>query len=239
MQLIIVAVVSLISSSSGLTEYDCTGSGLNITTLSLIDIGSCNLENIEPKQEETYVQLLQLADFHHIEVIQCKIEVDRIIYHCGMHSHVSIVHNGQRSYIQEIGSIGCFRLHETGNLVIGNALIDRVPQNRTSRHSINLAGSVAVDGRCSGTQYTDGQGSWDNVVVQATVKIQLHAFEVPVKRVSNRLMLPSGVTCDASLGYCMDSDGEESYWTIRPIDNCHFDQYDILYEGYATKFTPR
>ncbi|XP_067212969.1 uncharacterized protein [Linepithema humile] len=239
MKATLIILLLLVPLSLGLTGYDCTGNGLNITTLSLIDIGDCNLDSIEPNREETYIQLLQLSDFHRIKIIQCKVEIDRIVYHCGMHSHISIVHNGQRNYVQEIGSIGCSRLHETGTVVIGNAIIDRVPQNRTSRHSITLAGSVATDGRCSGAQYTDGQGSWDSVVVQATVKVELHSFEAPVKRVSNLVMLPSGTTCDAFTGYCIDSEGGESYWPITSIDNCHFDQYDTLYEGYATKLTPR
>jgi hypothetical protein len=33
----------------------------------------------------------------------------------------------------------------------------------------------------------------------------------------------------------MDADGEETFWPIVPIDNCHFDRYDILYEGLATR----
>jgi hypothetical protein len=45
--------------------------------------------------------------------------------------------------------------------------------NETSHHSITLAGSVTVDGKCDGTQYTDGYETWTNVVVQAAIKITL------------------------------------------------------------------
>lgn len=211
MELVIIAILLLISPSFGFTGYNSAENGLNITTLPFIDIGNCNLKNIESRREETYVQLLQLSDFNRVKIIQCKVEVDCIIYHCEMHSHISIVHNGQRNYIQEIRSIGCSRLHDTGTLILGNTIIDRIPQNRTSRHSITLAGSVATDGRCSGAQYTDRYGAWDNVVVQASAKIQLSFLEAPVKRVSNLVILPSEATCDASLGYCLDADGGESY----------------------------
>jgi hypothetical protein len=37
----------------------------------------------------------------------------------------------------------------------------------------------------------------------------------------------------------MDSEGGETFWPVMPIDMCHFDQYDILYEGIATRLTPR
>lgn len=36
---------------------------------------------------------------------------------------------------------------------------------------------------------------------------------------------------------CMDIDGSKTYWDTVPIDTCHFDQYDILYEGLATKLS--
>jgi len=69
---------------------------------------------------------MQLSDYDQTTVTQCKVEVDRIINYCGMHSHVSIVHNGRREYIQEIGEQSCRRLHETGTITIANAIIDRI-----------------------------------------------------------------------------------------------------------------
>ncbi|KYQ46928.1 hypothetical protein ALC60_14061 [Trachymyrmex zeteki] len=37
----------------------------------------------------------------------------------------------------------------------------------------------------------------------------------------------------------MDNKGAESYWPPVPIDHCHFDQCNILYEGLAKKLSPR
>ncbi|KAL6258403.1 hypothetical protein P5V15_010361 [Pogonomyrmex californicus] len=56
----------------GLMDYDYEGSGLNhhivirhrhIITLSL-DIGTCNVENLEPESTETYIQLMQFFNFN-------------------------------------------------------------------------------------------------------------------------------------------------------------------------------
>ncbi|KYM84284.1 hypothetical protein ALC53_05377 [Atta colombica] len=66
----------------GLIGYDCGGEGFNITTLSLLNIGECNMEN--------------------------------------MHSHVSIVHNGRRESLQEIGKQDCKRLHKANTIRITN-----------------------------------------------------------------------------------------------------------------------
>jgi len=94
-----------------------------------------------------------------------------------------------------------------------------------------LASSVSIDGKCSGSQYTDGYGSWENVVVQASVKIILKSFKASIKRSTDQIILPSGTHCKATSGYCIDSEGAEAYWPPLPIDSCHFDRYDILYEG--------
>jgi hypothetical protein len=239
MVLCIIFLIFFATLTASLTCYNCTGQGLNITTLSLIDIGNCDVEDIEPYKEDTYLQLLQLSDFDRISVIQCKIEVDRTIYYCGMHSHVSIVHNGRNKYIQELGHHGCQRIQETGIVSIGTAMIDRIILNGTSHHNITLAGSVAIDGKCSGTQYADGYGTWMNAVVQATVKITLRQFKVNVRHSTGVILLPSGTRCDVQVGGCRDAEGGETYWSPLPADSCHFNRYDVLYEGIAIRLTPK
>lgn len=224
----------------GLIGYDCGGQGLNITSLSLLDIGDCNVDDIEPKKEETYVQLLQLSEFDHTIAIQCRIEVDRTIYYCGMHSHVSIVQNGRKEYIREVSADVCKKLHDTGTIFLGNnGLIVGIKENTTSSHSITFAGTVSTDGRCSGTQFSDPYGTWDNVVVQATVKISIRKLELPVKHATNEIIFPSGTRCRVTEGECYDADGMITYWSVLPMDSCHFNRYDILYEGTAYRLTSK
>jgi len=197
------------------------------------------MQDIEPSKEETYIQLMQLADYDKTAVTQCKIEIDRTINYCGMHSHVSAVHNGRREYLLEIGEQACKRLHDTGAISIGNAVLDQVVKNTTNLRSAMLAGSVSVDGRCAGSQYSDGYGSWENVIVQASIKITLRTFTASVKRSTGKVLLPTGTQCDLTQNYCIDADGAENYWSSLPVDSCHFDRYDILYQGLAVKLTPK
>ncbi|KYM96840.1 hypothetical protein ALC62_12491 [Cyphomyrmex costatus] len=224
---------------SGLIGYDCGGEGVNISTLSLLDVGDCSTEDIEPQEEEAYIQLLQLSEYDKTPAIQCKVEIDRIISYCGMHSHTSIVHSGRREYIQEIGEHACRRLHETGTITIANAVLDLVKANSTNYRTATLAGSASQDGRCSGAQYTDGCGSWENVVVQATLKITLRTLDLSVKRSVGHVIIPSGTYCKIANRFCLDADGVETYWQPIPVHHCHFEQYDILYEGLATKLSPK
>lgn len=229
----------LLPFAAGLVGYDCGGEGLNITTLSLLDIGTCNVEDIEPRKEETYIQLMQLSEYDKTTVMQCRVEVDRTVYYCGMSSHVSIVHNGRREYLQEIGERACSKLHDSGTITIANAVMDRIAKNTTNIRSVTLVGSTTVDGKCSGAQYTDGYGTWENVVVQASIRITLRTFEASIKRSEGNIYLPTGAHCQIANGYCLDSEGSETYWSPLPVDSCHFDRYDILYEGLGTKLTPK
>jgi len=222
---------------AGLTGYDCKGEGLNITTLSLLDVGECVIDNIEPIKTEVYVQLMQISDYDATTVFQCQLQIDRQIFYCGMHSHISMVGGGKMEYIKELGRDTCRRIHETGSITIAGTTIDRLEHNATNRRAATLTGRVSADGTCHGSSYTDGYGSWDNVVVQATLKITLRNFETPVRRTTRRIILPSGTHCDMTRGHCIDADGMETYWTDISTDSCHFDQYDILYEGIATKLS--
>jgi len=135
---------------TGLIGFDYSSHGLNIRTLSLLDIKDCELVEIQTSAEDTYVQLLQLSDYDKTRVQQCKMEVDHTIFYCSM--HISIIQNGRKVYLH-LSNTACQRLHETGTLSIGeSAIISEVSPNSTTTSSINLTGSITMDGRCSGTQ---------------------------------------------------------------------------------------
>lgn len=77
-----------------------------------------------------------------------------------MHLHISTVQYGKREYIQEISAEAYRKLHETGSVLLGDAtLITGIRINSTTSHSITVAESVEVDGRCMGTQYSDPYGT--------------------------------------------------------------------------------
>lgn len=210
---------------------------MNITTLSLLDIGECEVGNTNPKQEEVYIQLMQTSDYDQIPITQCKVEMDRMVSYCGMHSHISMVHNGRREFTIEVGEDACKKIHDTGVMVLASAVLDNLKRNSTNYRSATIAGTLSMDGKCSGTQYSDAYGSWDSVVVQASIKVTLRTFEAPLKRSTGQVMLPSGTHCLLSTKGCLDSEGAESYWPVPLMDTCHFDQYDVLYEGLAARLT--
>lgn len=221
----------------GMIAYDCGSSNLNVTTLSLLDIGKCDIQETTPNISDKYIQLLQLSHYTNTKIIQCKIEIDRIIHHCGMHSHISDVLNGRMQYILDVTSEQCKRMHETGLLKIGyNTDITGLQVNHTNFHAVLLAGNVDTDGSCSGSQYSDPYGTWNQVIVQATVKITLQEYFARVHLNTDKIFLRSGVSCTLSRSSCVDIEGGYTFWRPVPTDNCHFDEYDVLYEGISNKF---
>ena len=80
-----------------------------------------------------------LSDFTLTKIIQCKVEVDRKIEYCGMHSHTSAVINGYKKYIQDVSRDQCNKMHKTGVFLASiNTHITGLRVNKTSSHAIKL-----------------------------------------------------------------------------------------------------
>ncbi|XP_076397886.1 uncharacterized protein LOC143266138 [Megachile rotundata] len=229
-----------IHQASGLIGYDCSGPTLNISTFSIVDQLDCSPQSIEPLTELKDIQLLQLGDFNETPVIQCRLEIDRTIYYCGMHSHVSVVHNGRQQYIFSTTHETCRNLQVTGTIAITPSVqVTGIQPNSTSHVSLTIAGRIDTQGTCSGTTYADPYGSWTDVVVQASVTVSIKNYVTPVKLDTNQVILRSGQRCSLQAGSCLDAEDGYTYWEPVPSDSCHFNHYDVLYEGRADKITSR
>ena len=147
-----------------------------------------------------------------------------------MFSHTSIVPYGTNEYIREISGEECRDLHHHGSFSLGNGhIIQGIKVNSTVTHPLILAGSLTNEGSCSGTQYSDPFGTWNNVVAQGTIKITIRSHTARISLNNNKIHLDSGVSCIFSDGSCLDFNNGYSYWTTLPNDHCKFDRYTILY----------
>ncbi|KYN07828.1 hypothetical protein ALC62_01201 [Cyphomyrmex costatus] len=226
----------LTKSVSGLLGYDCGGTSFNVTTVSLLEVGECHSTDSRPNSTSIYIQLLQIADYSEVKTISCKIEIDRRMFYCGMHSHVSMVRGGHRKYLLEMDRHRCAALHETGSIVLGNSVsvIGLLP-NSTNYRIITLAGDANLDGTCKGGDFSDPYGTWNNVVVEASVTISLRNYYVAAKTKMDFVTLRSGVQCILSKNECIDEDGANVFWALLPVEACNFHAYNVLYQGQAYK----
>ncbi|KAL6255503.1 hypothetical protein P5V15_013839 [Pogonomyrmex californicus] len=142
----VIHLVLLPATCFGLTGYDCGGSGLNIITLSLLDIGMCNVEDLEPKSAETYVQLMQASEYHSRAV-----QIGDRSHNLLLWDALPCVYSLRRKqYVKEIGRENCQRIHDTGTLNVGTAVVDRLKINATNHRSVTMAGAAhATAPRCS------------------------------------------------------------------------------------------
>lgn len=221
--------------SFAMMGYDCGSSASNLTTLSLLDVEECDIPIPELEMSKQYIQLLQLNEYSETQVIQCKIEISRIIYYCGMSSHVSIVSNGQIDYIEYVSHDACREMHRYGTTRVGQTIITGLRVNQTSTSSLTLAGNIKDNGECRGTSYSDPYGTWDNVVVQSSVRISLRSYSAQISLNSNKIHLRSGTICALLESSCEDSDGGYTFWSPRPRENCGLDRYGVLYSGLSDK----
>ena len=96
------AIALLVHTATALVGYDCGSRLLNITTISLLDVGQFQSPSSSLNVTKRYVQLLQVNESTETQAIQCKLEINRTVYYCGMDSHISIVKHGEREYIYDI-----------------------------------------------------------------------------------------------------------------------------------------
>lgn len=168
-------------SSRAIIGYDYGTSNLNITTVSLLEVGECDIPIRDIKEETVEIQLLQAVEYRETPVLQCKLEFRRTVYKCGMFGHLLPVENAVQEFIYEISRDACMLLHTTGVFKYGGRhVITGITVNRTQTFNIDFAGSAKGD-ECNGESYSDYYGTWNDIFVQVTMKTTLVAYRAQAK----------------------------------------------------------
>lgn len=189
------------------------------------------------KTEGKNIQLLQVIDYHEVEIIQRKLEITRVIYKCGYWGHLMGVDHSFQSYIHETSRDACKRMHLTGVYKYSDThIISDLAVNKTRQYSLNFAGKV--DGKnCVGASYSDAYGTDEDVLVQGHIDFTLQTYKAQVNLKNDKIHMISGVTCRYSDTTCLDQENGYTYWTPLPEDRCNFNMYNVIYDGKATKIT--
>lgn len=217
----------------GLIAYDCAGEKTNISVISMNDVAPCIPPGEEYFEEPISVRVLQRNEYKLQKVQACMVEITRMIYYCGMHSHVSIVDGALSTYLHVLGPKECQFAHKHQQIMLFNNVIDKLQRNGTTTASLTLHGFVDASGNCEGVSYSTNGITYKDAVVTATLKIQLRDYMTMVKWEVNEISLFGGITCTYLEGYCLDSILGESVWDVTPSQGC-VRSLSILYEGSAT-----
>lgn len=214
--------------------YDCADH-VNITKIPLLSTQDCNYQKFQPEISIEKIQLLQLADVTPLHIYQCKYHVDRLIKHCGMHSHASIAKGSFQSFIKEIHREECLNIHHHQTFKTSSGIIiEDISLNGTTKFIDTVAGRINTLGECEGAHFIDSRIEYFDVVVQYSVTLTVRDFTASVLSSGDTVTI-DGLRCDYSKGDCMDSTYGQSFWSHNNNPSCYETTYDVLYEGLATK----
>lgn len=231
-------LISTISTVTSLIAYDCSHTNISYTTLSLVDIAECSDDKDSPVIHEEKIQLLELSMSTDIMIRSCLVEVERVVYHCGMHSHNSIVKGGLATYRYHLGKDDCIGVHETGRLNLFRNTpyelgLHGITTDQQRKQTHTLAGRVSENGACDGGFYSDPFGSFHNVVAQGQVSVSISHMDGSVSFEDDALHVPGGVKCRYSKGTCEDSHLGEMFWDTIPSDVCSAEKVNVLFTGWS------
>lgn len=224
-----------------LVGYDCGSHQDKYEAYSLTEIGECNIpDKLDTVTHRIRAALVQANDFTSVHIRSCKVEVIRYVGKChdGWYSnHQKIVDNGLARYMHEVEKFECKRAHEEGKMhLIRNLHVQDLKPNTTTDHVAMLAGKAGHNStECTTTTYHDDFGSWNDVIVTATVKISIEDYEAPVHLGAGKVYLPSGVRCELGKEFCVDRDGAVLYWEAIKRGECAEQGYTVLFEGILNK----
>ena len=232
----IVIIVSLAPITNCIIAYDCGHERVNMSTISLLNIDQCNVMNAKIQHENEDIQLLQLSEAATIHVYQCKINILQSIFRCGMFSHLSLVPGGFSTFIADISKEDCLKIHQYGTFKLENGrIISDIKKNSSSRYSEVVAGSLDLAGNCEGIPYTYGSRSWEKVIVMHALELTIADYSSTVRLDSNNVILRNSVLCPYLKGQCTDPEFGMNFWDMIPNTSCEAINYDVLYQGIATK----
>lgn len=234
--ILFVCILSGISGDdSGIIAYDCQHNDINITSISMHYMTPCQQIKPEIKTIPQFIQVIQSKKDDLLHVRQCKIIITREIYHCGMHSHISIHANGYKKFMPEITNSKCEMYQTYGVVPIYDQIrISDIKNNSTGSGRQVIAG--VMDGSsCYGSTFSSDGNTWTNVIVYYYYEITFSDYYSSYKRNSMSVTLRSGLTCNYNEGSCYDAIDGFNMWGYPLKQSCSYDEYFVLYEGVVNK----
>lgn len=216
--------------------YDCGHERMNRTTISLLRIDPCLIESSKVSYEEENIQLLQLNEVASTHFYQCKINILQTVHHCGMFSHLSMVPGGLSTFIADISQEECTKIHEFGSYKLQNGrIIAGIKPNSSTRYTEVIAGTIDSNGNCEGASYTFGANSWSKVIVIHAMEFTITNYDGIIRLDDNQVLLRNNIVCPYLKGKCIDPEFGMTFWKMIPDTSCETLNYEVLYQGNATK----
>ena len=175
----------IVAKGGALIAYDCRDPAANISTISIRDVAPCPDPATDYHTRVDHVQIIQRWEFGLAHVHVCLVEVTQLMYHCGMFSHLAPVEQGIHSNVYQVGATECANMHRYHTYKgFHGVIFNELQPNSTVTSTITIVGGIG-NAKCSGGTYSYNGNTWDDVVVQANVKITIKDYQAIVKLESN------------------------------------------------------
>ena len=224
-----------------LYAHDCTTTkNVNISTISLTQVGPCEDPMIAAPTRNRSVQVIQTNPFEMIKVYSCALSIRRIIFHCGMHSHNSII--GNREWIKDLTPKECISAHEGERIDLYGRTIYNLRRNGSTTQTMVVAGWISADGGCDNQkQFHDFDGTFQDVVVEIQAKILLYDQMARYDTQTGLLHMKSGLAAPYLDGQANDVLTGQAFWTVEPEDNqeCSENMFAVLFQGPAVQISSK
>lgn len=220
------------ATSSGLFGFDCSHRDVKVTPISLAGVELCSEPSLPEEETVDKLQLLQTKTTTRTMYRQCAISYTETIYHCGMHSHMSVVQGGLKSRYRQVSNDECVKIHNTRTYIWDhNHAITNIPINSSLESTITAVGQITPTGQCTGAFYYSDGIEYQSVVSIVALKVVLRTGLAMVDMQDNTITLPNGGSASYKAGHWFDLVYGDTYWNVQPTEQCTQSSYQVLYEG--------
>lgn len=232
--------LSFVALSAGFIAYDCNGSRIQKTTVSLVETPSCTFELENVTESEVAVAVTQSALTQEIPFYRCLIVAYHHIWRCGSVIDTN-VQGGDYAEVIRTTKSECEEMinHKKYKTIGGNSVsIDLPPGGRTS-FSYTSWGQVKDSGSCvAGPILYSGGTRYDQHTRNTRLEILYTRGVGRVAVEKKSLIMPNGMQCNVALEECELADYGQVFWK-QPVPSCQneVEEQSLVYKGPATLIT--
>lgn len=205
---------------SSLRAYNCSSEPYD--TLSLLEVGACIRESNATSVSRPSVSVVTLSTSKTVRLPRCRLSVLLTEWHCGMHSHISIVSPQTAADLPMTAAL-CYEMHTTRIWVYRSLSI--VLKLGKNQGTATIGGSFKRDGSCT----SEKGGSIMQVQYEIFLTQEDVIYSIPDKSLTLLgVVLSLEDSCDAELG-CL---------SIRdlPLPTCNAGDLRLVYSGPAEEY---
>lgn len=219
-----------------LVAYDCQGDFVNKTTISLVDVPSCERSEEKVLTEEIQVAITQVSHAQELKVNRCFVKASHVVWRCGRLGgrDTPMAHY---TTLPRVSKEDCDDMINKGRYTPPFSVTTTIELSGLGYQEFSFTsyGNIDSDGDCTpGGKLTHRGSTWERAVRITNLEITTAITTASVDFEENIAVFPNGVRCDYSKGSCEQAEYGYLFWDkMTPV--CPGKQHSLIYQGHAQK----